>query len=82
MFAGKLSLLDSIFNVDLQTSNFIKSDSNTGVFQRMLRVFKNSFFYRTPPMAAFMSTRKGRRGMRRTKARGKTFQTKEENENI
>ena len=44
--------------------------------------FKNSFFYRTPPVTAFMSTRKGRRGKRRTKKRGKNFQMKEENENI
>ena len=44
--------------------------------------FKNSFFYRTPPIAAFMSTRKRRRGKRRKKARGKIFQMTEENENI
>ena len=48
----------------------------------MLRIFKNSFFYRTPPIAAFLSTPKGRRGKRGTKERGKIFQMKEENENI
>ena len=43
--------------------------------------FKNSFFYRTPLVAVFISTRKGRIGKRGTKERGKIFQTKEENEN-
>ena len=33
-------------------------------------------------MAAFLPTRKGRRGKCRTKERGKNFQMKEENENI
>ena len=39
--------------------------------------FKNSFSYGygTPPVAAFMSTRKGRRRKCRAKERGKTFQT-------
>ena len=30
----------------------IKRDSNTGVFPWILQIFKNSFFYRTPPVAA------------------------------
>ena len=37
---------------------------------------------RTPPVAAVMSTREGRRGKRGTKEQGKIFQMKEENENI
>ena len=46
--------------------------------------FKNSFSYGygTPPVAAFMSTRKGRRRKCGAKERGKTFQTEKENENI
>ena len=44
--------------------------------------FKNSFFYRTPPVAAFISTRKGRRGKRVTNKQGKIFQMKGEKENI
>ena len=44
--------------------------------------FKNSFFYRTTPVAAFMSTRKGRRAKRGAKEQGKIFEMKEENENI
>ena len=43
---------------------------------------KHRFFYRTPPVAAFMSTRKGRREKRGTNERGKIFQMKEEDENI
>ena len=43
--------------------------------------FKNSFFYRTPQVAAFISTRKGRRE-KHGKGGGKNFQMKEENENI
>ena len=34
---------------------------------------KNSFFYTKPPMAAFMSVRKGRKGKHGTKERGKSF---------
>ena len=43
---------------------------------------KNRFFYRTPPVAAFMSTQKGRRGKRGTNEQGNNFQMKEEDENI
>ena len=46
------------------------------------KIFKNNFFYRTPPVGAFMSTRKGRKGKRGTKERGKKFKMKEENENV
>ena len=45
-------------------------------------LFKNSFFSRTPPVTAFVSTRKGRRGKRGTKEHGKNVQMKEKNENI
>ena len=45
--------------------------------------FKNNFFSRTPPVAAFVSARKRRRRRkRRTKEQGKIFQTTEENENL
>ena len=44
--------------------------------------FKKSFFYRTPLVAAFISTRKGRTGKRGKRVKGKIFQMKEENENI
>ena len=44
--------------------------------------FKNSFFYGTSLVAAFMSTRKGRKRKREIKKRGKFFQMKGENENI
>ena len=44
--------------------------------------FKNIFFYRTPPVASFMSTRKERRGKHETKEQGKIFQMKKKNENI
>ena len=43
--------------------------------------FNNRFFYGTPPVA-FMSTRKQRRVKRGTKKGEKSFQMKEENENI
>ena len=39
-------------------------------------------FYGRPPVAIFMSTRKGRIGKRGTKELGKVFQMKDENENI
>ena len=45
------------------------------------KIFKNSFFYITPLVTAFMSTRKGRR-KRGKKEQGKIFQMKEKNENI
>ena len=44
--------------------------------------FQNSFFYRTLPVADFMSTRNGTRGKSGTMERGKIFQMKEENQNI
>ena len=43
--------------------------------------FKSSFFYRTPPVAAFISNRKGRRE-KRGKGGGTIFQMKEKNENV
>ena len=46
------------------------------------KFFKNSFFFITPPVAAFMFNRKGRTKERGTKERGKIFQMKEENESI
>ena len=48
----------------------------------MAEFFTNSFFYRTPMVATFMSTPTGIRGKRSTKEGGKIFQMKEENENI
>ena len=47
-------------------------------FCESCKIFKNSFFYITPPIAAFMCTRKGRRGKRGTKEQGKNVQKKEE----
>ena len=44
--------------------------------------FKKNFFYSTPLLAAFMSTRKRRLSKRKTKERGKNFQMKKENQNI
>ena len=47
------------------------------------KFFKNSFFYGALPLAAFMSTRKGkRRRTCRIKQWGKLFQMTEENEKI
>ena len=44
--------------------------------------FKKSFFYRTPPVAAFVYNRKGRRKKHGTKGQSKIFQMTEENKNI
>ena len=44
--------------------------------------FKNSFFYRKPLVAGFLSTQKGRGKKQRIEGWGKFFQMTEENENI
>ena len=36
----------------LQTCNFFKKDSSTGAPCGYCEIFKNSFFYRTPPVTA------------------------------
>ena len=60
----------------------LKGGTDIGIFLRMLRFFKNSSFYRTPLVAAFMSTQKGRRWKCGTKEWGKVFQMKQENETM
>ena len=47
------------------------------------KILRPAFFYRTPPVAVFKSTRRRRiKRKRGTKEQGRTFQMKEENENI
>ena len=45
-------MLEYLFNKD-RPATLLKRKSNTGVFLWTLRNFKNTFFYRTPPLAAF-----------------------------
>ena len=54
-------------------ATLLKSGSSAGVFLWMLQTFKNRFFYGTPLVAAFMSSRKGRIGKRGKKNQGKFF---------
>ena len=43
-------MLESLFDkvADLKTCNFLKRDSNTNASGGYYKIFKNSFFYRTP----------------------------------
>ena len=55
----KIHLCWSIFLIKFQawrTAILLKRDSNAGVFLRILRIFNNSFFYRTPQVGAFAFT--------------------------
>ena len=70
------------FKVVVRRATLLK-ETPTQVFScEYYEIFKSNFFYRTPPVVAFMSTRKGRRGERGRNERGKIFQLKEENENF
>ena len=54
-FTGKHLCWSPFFNIvaGLKRSvTFLKRDSNPGVFWEICEVFKNTFFYRTPPVAA------------------------------
>ena len=44
----------------LKNTGLTKGDFNTGVFQGKLLTFKNTLFYRTPPLAASEDQRKTR----------------------
>ena len=46
----------SLFLIKLTPVNLLKRGSNTGVFLWTLRIFKYSFFYRTPLVAASADT--------------------------
>ena len=59
MFTGK-HLCWTLFLIKLQAF----SGSNTGVFLWIFQFFKKDLFHRTPPVAAFISTRKGKIGKR------------------
>ena len=51
IFTGKhLSLFNKV--TDIQSYGFVKKDSNTGFFLRIIRNFEERLFYRTPPVAA------------------------------
>ena len=66
----------TLFLVKLQAfrpAALLKSGSSAGVFLWMLQTFKNRFFYGTPLVAAFMSSRKGIIGKRGKKKQGKIF---------
>ena len=55
MFTGK-QLSWSLFVIKLlacNPTNVLKRDSNTSFFLLILPIFKNSFCYRTPSVAAF-----------------------------
>ena len=39
-------------NYVIRPATLFKTDYNTGVFASTLGIFKNTFFYRTPPVAA------------------------------
>ena len=43
-------MLESILS---KVATLLKSDSDRGVFREYCEVFKNSFFYRAPPVAPF-----------------------------
>ena len=55
----KIPVLESLFNkvAGLKAAALLKRDSNTGVFLRILRNFKEQPFYRAPLRAAFMDLR-------------------------
>ena len=75
---------DSLFNkaAGLQTSNFLKKWLQHRCFTvNVAKFLRTVFFYITPLVTAFMSTRKGRR-RRGKKEQGKIFQMKEKNEHI
>ena len=50
----KTPVLESLFDkvADLKACECIKIDSNTGFFCEYCKIFKNSFFYRTPLVTA------------------------------
>ena len=54
IFTGKTPVLESSFNkiAGLQACNFIKRDSNTGVFLSIFELFKNACFEEYLPAAA------------------------------
>ena len=75
---------DSLFNkaAGLQTSNFLKKWLQHRCFTvNVAKFLRAVFFYITPLVTAFMSTRKGRRRCGK-KEQGKIFQMKEKNEHI
>ena len=77
-------MLDSLFNKlqAFRPVTFSKKPPAQAFSPECCKYFVNSFFCRTPLVAAFMSTQKGRRGKCGTKEREKLFQMKEENENF
>ena len=57
IFTGKhLSLFNKV--TDIQSYGFVKKDSNTGFFLRIIRNFEERLFYRTPPVAASIAYKK------------------------
>ena len=54
-FTGK-NLCWSLFLIKLQAwrpSTLLRRDCNTGIFLWISKIFRNTFFYRTPPVATF-----------------------------